>query len=163
MSVVFDANVLIDLLHPKTHADKKVRLEHLVAELQKQRTQVLIATPSLTEVLVKADKASQEYLNKLSGGKSFRIVPFGQRAAVECAVAMSDAVSKGDKRGGLKGTWAKVKFDRQIVAIAVAEGAKVIYSDDDDIHRFAKLASIGAVKTTDLPLPPEAAQGNLPL
>jgi hypothetical protein len=42
------------------------------------------------------------------------------------------AVDAGDKRVGSDATWAKVKFDRQIVAIAQVRRATAIYSDDAD-------------------------------
>jgi O-acetyl-ADP-ribose deacetylase (regulator of RNase III) len=32
-------------------------------------------------------------------------------------------------------TWAKTKFDYQIIASAIVVGADVIYTDDEDIHR----------------------------
>lgn len=163
MAVVFDADILIDLLHPKPNPDTKARLDHLVKELQARHEQVLVPTPSLAEFLVKADKASQEYLTKLTTSKSFRVSPFGIKAAVECAISLGASIAKGDKRGGVKGTWAKVKFDRQIIAIAVAEGARAVYSDDDHLHQLGKIANLRTLRTSDLPLPPEAAQGQLPL
>ena len=48
--------------------------------------------------------------------------PFGTRAAVEAAAAHREAMLAGDKREGSSASWAKVKFDRQIVAIAKVEG-----------------------------------------
>jgi hypothetical protein len=35
------------------------------------------------------------------------------------------------------GTWAKIKYDRQIVAIAKVHGVEAIYSDDGNIRSFA--------------------------
>ncbi len=74
-----------------------------------------------------------------------------------------EAIEDGDKRGGGEGTWAKVKFDRQIVAIAKVEGANVIYSDDRNVQTFAAGVGISVVKVADLPLPPEDPQAPLPL
>jgi hypothetical protein len=53
---------------------------------------------------------------------------------------------------------AKIKFDRQIVAIAAAEGASAIYSDDSDVINYAKEAGIQGYRLADLDLPPEDPQ-----
>ena len=65
------------------------------------------------------------------------------------------AIDKGDKRGETPGsTWAKVNFDRQIIAIAKSNGATAIYSEDEDIRRHARAANIPVMTVAELPLPP---------
>ena len=61
--------------------------------------------------------------------------------------------AKRGKRGGSGSPWAKIRFDRQIVAIARTNGAKRIYSDDKDLAKFATKLGIEVVPTWDLPLP----------
>jgi len=63
----------------------------------------------------------------------------------------------GDKKEG-SSNWSKVKFDRQIVAIARVEGAERIYSNDDDIKRFGASDGIEVVMLDDLELPPAATR-----
>ena len=58
---------------------------------------------------------------------------------------------------------AKIKFDRQIVAIAKAEGARAVYSDDESVIRYSRQAGLEALRTSDLPLPPDDPQAELPL
>ncbi|MEX0959108.1 MAG: PIN domain-containing protein [Burkholderiales bacterium] len=161
MTVLFDANILIELLSPKTPVDRRDRLEYLVEQLQKDKIAIVVPAPSLTELLAKAGKAREAYLATLDANKTIRIAPFGKRAALECAMAMEKSIAAGDKRGGAKSTWAKAKFDRQIVAIAEVEGAKIIYSDDGDILKYCRPYGIEVRITADLPLPPHAAQGKL--
>lgn len=72
------------------------------------------------------------------------------------------ALSGGDKRANGK-TWAKAKFDWQIVAIAKVGNAKIIYSDDGDIARIAMRHGLGVIKTVDLPFPDSARQHKLDL
>lgn len=74
-----------------------------------------------------------------------------------------DAIDAGDKRSGSTSPWAKIKFDRQIVAIAKVVGALTIYSDDDDIARLSRSAGIAVLRIQDLPLSPETSQLVLPL
>jgi hypothetical protein len=83
-----------------------------------------------------------------------RIAPFGSRAAVEAAARHREALREGDKMEG-SANWAKVKFDRQIVAIAKVEGAERIYSNDDDIRRYGKADGVQVIKLEDLEGPPE--------
>ena len=67
--------------------------------------------------------------------------PFETRAAIEVALMTRNAKSGGDKKGGLDAPWAKVKFDRQIVAIAKVVQASAIYTDDGDIVSIARNVS----------------------
>lgn len=154
MAVAFDATILIDLINPHRKGDRHTKLDHLVVELQKKRTKILIPTPALTELMVRAGKAREEIYQKLSK-PPFQITPFDSRAAMECALLLEDAFSAGEKR---KLTKTKFKFDWQIVAIAASHDATIIYSDDPDIARYGKRANLGVIKTDDLPLPASAAQ-----
>lgn len=172
--VVFDATTLLYLLDPEAKAPKdpetgepvarvKDRITFLVSELEKRKEKIIVPTPALSELLVRAGEAGPGYLDILSRQATFKIVDFDQRAAVEVAAATREALAAGDKRSGSDSPWAKVKFDRQIIAIARVEGASAIYSDDGDIVRFAKNFGIAVIRVSDLPLPPEDAQQSLPL
>ena len=57
-------------------------------------------------------------------------------------------------------TKAKVKFDRQIVAIALANGAHTVYTGDEKLAARAVAAKLKAVLTWNLPLPPEPPQAS---
>src|SRR5437588_7452083 len=61
----------------------------------------------------------------------------------------------GGRRGDQEGTYAKITFDRQIVAIAKVNNVTVIYSDDDGVRKFAERNGLTVVRTWELPLPPE--------
>jgi predicted nucleic acid-binding protein len=172
--VVFDATTLLLLLSPELSSPvdpmtnrrveyAKERLDILLQELEKSRTKIIIPTPALSEVLVRASSAGPAYLDRLGSSAAFRIVAFDQRAAVEVAAMTRAAITAGDKRGGAEGTWAKIKYDRQIVAIAKVEGATIIYSDDAGVRTFAPQAGISVIRIAELPLPPEVAQGRLDL
>ncbi len=160
MAVAFDSSILIDLLNDRLAGDRKAKLDYLIAELQKNRIKILIPTPVLTEVLVKAGKAREAIHQKLSGNSSFQITPFDSRAAMECALLLEEAFSTNEKR---KITNTKFKFDWQIVAIAASHGANIIYSEDDDIFRCGRRAELTVIKIDDLPLPDSARQNSLDL
>ena len=61
---------------------------------------------------------------------------------------------KGGKKAGSDAPYQKVKFDRQIVAVAKVNGAHTIYSDDDDVRKFATKAGMKVVSTWELAIPP---------
>ena len=94
----------------------------------------------------------------LSDSMRFQIVPFDSRAAIETAELIAAVKSAKDKWD----TWAKVKFDIQIVAIAKAEGVSVIFSDDQDIENYAKRFNIRVIRICDLPLPAPKEAAEIP-
>jgi predicted nucleic acid-binding protein len=158
MAVVFDASVLIDLFNKKLVGDRRAKLDHLVTSLAQQRTKVLIPTPALAEFLVKAGAAREGYLRLITGGSSFSVETFDQRAAIECALLLDDAWSRDQQR---KVSRTKFKFDWQIVAIAASRNATAIYSDDPDILRAASRVNIPVHTTDSLPIPASARQTKL--
>jgi hypothetical protein len=165
--VVFDASILMCTLNEKASASvdrAKERVDHLIDQLSKTNDKIIVPTPALSECLVHAGPAASDYLTILNKQACFRIANFDQRAAVETAVMIYQARQRGQKKGGNpEASKAKIKFDRQIVAIAKVEGATAVYSDDDDVCGYAREAGMQAFKLADLPLPPANPQGNLPL
>jgi predicted nucleic acid-binding protein len=167
--IVFDSSVLVLLLDPDASAPKdkktgqpvtraKERIEFLINQLTKNKTQIVIPTPVISELLIRAGSAGPKYLYELNSTACFKIADFDQRAAIEAAAAHREAIVSGDKREGTGAIWAKVKFDRQIVAIAKVAGASVIYSDDEDIQKLGRRSAISVIGIADLPLPDENSQ-----
>ena len=170
--VVFDTSVLLLALDPTTKPpidpttgnvlDRAgERVDHLIETLANDKRTIVIPTPVISEVLVYAGAAGPRWLEYFNITSVFRIASFDQKAAIEAALFIRDSLD----RGGLKidasdstVSRGKVKFDRQIVAIAKAEGASTIYSDDDDIFKYAKKAGLRAYRTADLDLPPDDPQ-----
>lgn len=170
--VVFDTSVLLLVLDPTAKpptdptsggpvSQAARRIEHLILTLSNQREKIIIPTPVLSEVLVHSRDAMDGYLNILNGQSVFRIADFNQKAAIEAALAMRESLSRGGHRvdaANPDATRTKIKFDRQIIAIAVAEGAHSIYSDDEDVHSYGSRAGLMVFRTIDLDLPPEDPQ-----
>jgi hypothetical protein len=135
----------------------------LVKTIEGSKSHIVIPTPVLSELLVRTTpQETQHILEAIASAAVFRIEPFETRAAIELAVMTRDAVATGTKRGGSDQPWAKVKFDRQIVAIARVVQATTIYTDDENLAATAKAAGIQSIGLAELALPPESAQGQLP-
>lgn len=169
-----DATVLLCFLDPDSATrddprtgepitDARSRIEYLIKTLEEKRETIIIPTPALSEVLVHAGPAGPEYLRILNGVRCFRIADFDQRAAVELATITHEALKGGDLRAGTTTTRAKLKFDRQIIAIARVQGQSAIYSDDDDIAKLADSLDLEVIPISELPLPPEDRQLSLDL
>src|SRR5438045_3252311 len=129
------------------------RIEKLLEDLDADNERIILPTPALCEFLVLAGKDGPAYLDKIHESKTLLVKPFDELAAIELAAIEYESRSRGDKRGGVTASWAKVKFDRQIVAVTKANGAKRIYTDDEDIIKFAAKAGLEVISTWNLPLP----------
>lgn len=158
MSVAFDATVLVDFFNRKLTGDRRAKLDDLVATLEKSRTKIVIPTPALTEVLIRAGKAREEVHNALTRKSAFEIAPFDVKAAMECSLLLEEAWSGAEKRAITK---TKFKFDWQIVAIAATRRVSTIYSEDEDMGKAAVRAGIKVVQIDALALPASAKQGKL--
>lgn len=161
--VAFDNTILSVLLFPDTEVNAgpdgkpvervRERVTALVQEIADGGEQVLIPAPALAEVLATPDCNVDEVLSTLRGSAFIRIGDFDQRAAVELALRLRAAMAAGDIREGVATTKTKMKFDRQIVAIALTNGVRILYSDDDGVRKFAEGSGLKVKRTSDLPLP----------
>lgn len=168
--VVFDTSVLLLAIHPdaappadpetkKPLEHAKQRVDYLIRKLQKNRSKVVIPAPALSELLVHAGSAVNHYVSKLQQ-TPFSVAPFDTRAAIECAEAVRKYGLKGQ---GANNTRAKVKFDRQIVAIAQVTRAETIYSDDADIYSYGTQVGIRVIRSYELEMDPDDRQHKLDL
>ncbi|MGH7084528.1 MAG: type II toxin-antitoxin system VapC family toxin, partial [Acetobacteraceae bacterium] len=160
--VVFDASILLfvfDENTPSSAPRAKERVEYLIDRLSEAGEKIIIPTPALSECLVHTGPAGAEYLTAISKQSCFRVASFDERAAVEAAVRTYNARQRGQRKGGNPdASKTKIKFDRQIAAIATVEGATAVYSDDSDVRGYAVEAGMEAYQLSDLPLPPENPQ-----
>jgi len=138
------------------------RIELLINSLSKARVRVMIPTPVLAEILVAVGKDKAKILDEINGSSAFKVQSFDQNAAIEVAL-LTDADLQSGKRLKSPETKAKVKFDRQIIAIAKVNGVKTIYSDDIGLGKTARSNGISVIETRNLPLPQLPPQGELPL
>jgi len=170
MPVVFDATFLLLLFDESAGAPVDPatgspltrvaeRAQFLLSRLSDACDTIIIPTPALAELLTGvADMA--RVLNEIDRNRHFRIVPFGKMAAVEVALWTAEAVRAGNKKAGESKPWNKVKYDRQIVAIARVESATVIYSDDRGLKATAEQKGVRVIHMADLELPPEQPQSS---
>lgn len=162
--VAIDSTFLSLMLHPDAKPPKDPatgrrierihdRIEKLLEDLDSKSERIILPTPVLSEFLILARKDGPEYLDRLSGMKNILVKPFDEKAAIELAAREVEDCETGSKRGGSASPWAKLRFDRQIVAVAKTNDAREMYSDDEDVMKFATRVEIKVIRTWELPLP----------
>ncbi len=163
--VVFDTSTILYVLEPQTRppidpATQLLltrcpdRIALLIAELSTARTGILIPTPVLSEFMVKAGPNKHQYLTRFKVSKNFTVASFDEMAAIELAL-LNDPDLQSSRALDPQITKAKIKFDRQVVAIAKVHGAKRIITDDGHLAMVAQRNGIVPTMTWQLPLPPE--------
>ncbi|MHB8389970.1 MAG: hypothetical protein ACYDBH_10360 [Acidobacteriaceae bacterium] len=157
--VGFDASIALAVWYPDVPCSverAKERVEYLIEFLETKHERIMIPTPALSELLVRAGGAGPALVNQLSKSSRFEIAPFDDLAAIEVAIAIAAAKRIGNKRGkNLTENWAKVKFDHQIVAICKVRGVSTLYSDDPALCNFASSCGIHTIRLGELPLRPQ--------
>jgi predicted nucleic acid-binding protein len=140
--VIFDTTFLTFLFVPnaKCSVDRpRERVDFVISDLHGEGEKVGIPAPVLSEILIKTGHSKQKIIHELTKASTrFQVLPFDTLAAIEAAEIAIEALKKGSKRGDSKETWAKVKYDRQIVAIARVHKARAIYSDDPGLRKLAE-------------------------
>lgn len=155
--IAMDASVLVHLFRPDPDDESRLKVESLIKSQHVVRSKVIVPAPAFSEILAGAGEiARQQIIDRLARISTIKLGVFGMRAAIECGELLSAKPKSARRNEGA--TWAKAKFDWQICAIALAEGAHSIYSEDGDIHSIAARLKISAFRLADVPLPPEAMQ-----
>jgi predicted nucleic acid-binding protein len=172
--VVFDATMLMLLIRPDSGRPRdpatalpvdhvSERIAHFVEQSEESKTRVGLPTPALSEVLVRSGASTIKVIEKIKEFSVFEILPFDELAAIELAIMTRNAIDAGDKRSGSAQVWNKVKYDRQIMAIARVRQATALYTDDAGLRNLAAALDMPAFGIADLDLPPETFQGSLKL
>jgi rRNA-processing protein FCF1 len=171
MKVVLDSSVLLYLVYPSAPAPidpvSGVKVEHceqriegLLEELDIRETQIIVPTPVVSELLIRAHDRQSEILAVLTGKKAVVVQSFDMQAAVENA-----ALRRSKKLIKPFGTQTKneVRFDLQIMAIAKVCQADFLYTDDNNLRKRCEQAGIAVRGIGDIPVPDSKRQIGIPM
>lgn len=156
MATIIDANVLVALFRADTEDAENVRIGGLIADARNRRKRLVIPSPALAEF---AAKAKRDELDFLMTQSIFQIAAFDAKAALECGELLRVWAKGVD---GSKKDRHKAKFDMQILAIAKAQGAKLLVTGDGNLRNRAADQGIEAKPITSLPIPDSARQHSIP-
>ena len=154
--VEFDTTFLTLMFVPKAKhpiKDAEERIKFLLSELNGRGDQIVVPTPALSEILVKSGKARNDIIQEFTKNPRWIVAPFDIRAALELSLFSDAAIKSGDKKQGMAATWAKVKFDRQIVAIGKVLRVSCIYSDDTGVHAVGRREGVPVLGIADIKMP----------
>lgn len=169
MRLLLDTNILIQLLAPNVTgltdpdtgelidrlADRVAELE---AEVDRTGAVLIIPTPVFSEFLMGIEKDSyQDYLDIINGTACFEIADFDTAAAIECAQLPTKQELSQVAPDQIAN---KLKYDRQIVSIALAANADEVWSHDISLRKIA--ASRGLTVKSLADLKPSPGQLDLP-
>lgn len=152
-------------LDPATNAPIDLGRERIlgfIAQVEKERRRFVIPTPATAELLTAIGPTSADYIRIVNRKAVFEVRSFDEVAAVELAFLNRDVFASLDTKNGLE-PWQKMKFDRQIIAIAKVAGCEKIMTEDTGLANRARLCDIEPISIADLPIPDSAKQGELKL
>lgn len=132
------------------------RIDFLVQTISERRDKIIVPTPALTEFLLLAADRWSDYLTIIKRKSVFEIAGFDDPEAVELVEHWRKHGDGKRLKANHPATWAKLKYDRQIVAIAATRRVERIYSTDSDLYSFARELNKECFGLRDLPTPPPA-------
>lgn len=159
MRLLLDNNVLIQILAPSitglSDPETKAELDRLndrvaafVSQVESQDAVMVIPTPVLAEFLMGVEgEKYQEYLDAINGNSCFQLVDFDTAAAIECAQLPSKQELAQIAPGQIA---SKLKFDRQIVSIALAAMVDEVWSHDESLRKLALARGLAVKSLADV-------------
>lgn len=140
-----------DLANPETGAiidNAFDRALALVDRIDNLKGTVVLPAPVLSEYLLGVSREKHNaHLGIIMSTRSIQIAPFDELAAIECALLPSNQELKNMDANS---TMAKLKYDRQIIAIALSIGADEIWTHDKQVFAKAKALGIQARSLADI-------------
>ncbi|WP_446471080.1 type II toxin-antitoxin system VapC family toxin [Xenorhabdus stockiae] len=154
MKIIIDTNVLIYMMKKNNKIDRlfnpvtkteitypELRAEALLDQIEANGDVIVIPTPVLAEYLlgVIGHNEQEKHIIMIEKMSCFEILPFEEISALECA--QLPTLKELREMIGKDITASKIKFDRQIVAIAKAFNINEVWTHDSQV--FTKCQDIG--------------------
>jgi predicted nucleic acid-binding protein len=150
MLVAIDTHVLIWGIKKESSTSQGFMIERTINFLhwlQNEQQKIIIPAPVLGEFLMRIPP--EDHLRVSSEiQKKFMVLPYDAAAASWYAQIWQKNKNNGLPAGNIGRE--EMKTDSAIVAIAVANKAKILYSEDIGVRKFAK----GFIETRDIPAIP---------
>ena len=155
MSIIcLDTNIVVWGIQRHSSSDRQENIpkaEALMNQLEANRNHIIIPAPVFAELLMGCNpQDNPRVMEEIS--RRTKIVPFDVPASIEYGKIH---INKWGLREELGIQREKMKIDMMVLAVALAQKASCIYSEDDDIHKLGK--EIIEVRR----MPRIALQGNL--
>jgi hypothetical protein len=156
MHILFDdrARVPRDSKGKPVIEQAQARIDFLVQTITERKDKIVLPAPALTEFMLLAADRYRDYLTIIKRKAVFEIAGFDDPEAIELVEHWTKFGDGKKLKARTAETWAKLKYDRQIAAIAVTRRVEIIYSTDSDLAKYAEQLKIKYYGLADLPAPP---------
>jgi len=148
--VVWDTNVLALYFGKRLTAEDELRVEGLLQDMRKRREPIGIPAPVFAEFMAGITSTEKANAVALFSSTAFRFLPYDKKAAIETAMLIGRKVAGRPRQA--------VKVDRQIIAIAKANGARSILTNDTDMAADARHFGVTAQSIDKLEIPDQLKQ-----
>lgn len=141
-TVLIDSNIFIwGIKGQSTDGQEGMiqKAKDLIEYLTGQGYKLMLPVPQMVELMSHVPVAEQDQI-RLYFDSKFMVVPFDEIAGIKCAELLhlslqDEEIKKLREEGKIPKN--KIKYDCMLCAIAIVRGATKIYSEDDDMRRFA--------------------------
>lgn len=150
MIVCIDTHVLIWGIKKQASTSQSYMVErttNFLNWLQNEKQKVIVPTPVLGEFLMRIPANDHDRVTRQIQS-SFIVPPYD--AATASMFAKIWQINKNNGLPSENGGRDKIKTDSLIVAVAVVNKAKILYSEDPGLQKFAQ----GFIETRSIPLIP---------
>ncbi|WP_243077716.1 type II toxin-antitoxin system VapC family toxin [Pantoea sp. MQR6] len=168
--IIVDTNILICLMKKNSSSTNllgedgfttidnlELRAKALLEHIERNGGTIIIPTPVLAEYLLGIDgeKNKHAHIAEISSMNCFEIIPFEELAAIECSLLPSlQEFKQFAKQIDSNQTANKIRFDRQILSIAKANGITEIWSCDGEVIKKGKEVGIEVKSIAEMhPIP----------
>lgn len=152
--VCIDSQIFIWGVKKQSHPSQShliPQAKNFIEFLSKNNDKILFPAPILSEILSPVPASEHAKILNLID-KRFLVAPFDNLAALKCAELINIALTSAEiieYREAHSVPKTKMKYDCMIAAIAITRRASCIYSEDDDMKKFAG-GQISVIKMPNL-------------
>ncbi len=147
--IVIDTNVLATLIAANPSSEEYTNIISLFQDAKRKGYYIGIPTPVIAEFLVIDNDIRTQFFEIFKNNKSIKILPFDLKSAYECSDIEAYARKTGNKLHPLpkeSEPYQKVKIDRQILAIALSNNAKLLVTNDIPLKKISEAHGVLEVK-----------------
>ncbi|WP_085646750.1 MULTISPECIES: type II toxin-antitoxin system VapC family toxin [unclassified Pseudomonas] len=159
--VILDTNALVLFFGKRLNSDDSLRMQGLFHALRAKRESIGIPAQVWAEFLDQAGERELIETQTIFKTAAFRLLPYDLKAVMETVEVVKAGRSARKAIKGEKRPRQSVKVDWQIIAIAKANGARLLITNDVDMLAESQRSGISSMRICDLPIPDHLRQHDL--
>lgn len=147
----------------RLNSEDSLRMQGLFQILRAKKESIGIPAQVWAEFLDQAGEGELSATQNIFKTTAFRLLPYDLKAVMETVEVVKAGRSARKTSKGEKRPRQSVKVDWQIIAIAKANGARLLITNDVDMLAEAKRSGVLCARICDLPIPDHLRQHDLEL